>query len=69
MVETSITGVNAFGRILVELPIRTQNTKGDRKIDARGTTGNTMGTGTAISYSKNRGIIWRRSECGKAIDQ
>ena len=67
MVETSITGVNAFGRILVKLPIRTQNTKGDRKIDARGTSGNTIRKGMAISYSKNRGIIWRRSEREKTI--
>ena len=55
-------GVNAFGRTLVKLPIRTQNTKGDRRVDARGETGNTIRTGTAINYSKRRGLIWRRSE-------
>ena len=62
MVETSRAGVKVFERTLVELPSRTQNTKSNRKIDARGTTGNTVGTGMAINYSKNRGIIWRRSE-------
>ena len=54
MVETFRTGVNVIGTILVELPIRIQNTKVDRKIDARDTIGNTIGTGTAINYNKNR---------------
>ena len=58
-------GVNAFGRSLARLPIRTQNTKGDQKIDARGTTGSKIGTGAEINYKKNRRIIWRKSECEK----
>ena len=58
-------GVNAFGRSLVRLPIRIQNTTSDQKIDARGTTGNTIGTGGAINYKENRKIIWRKSECEK----
>ena len=58
-------GVNAFVRSLARLPIRTQNTKGDQKIDARGTTGNTIGTGTAINYKKNRRISWGRFELEK----